>query len=269
MDQIYQFQEDEVYCHHTLTERPDPDQFPIHAHETAELYYFISGSGRFLIEGTEYPLNPGDLLVMRPAEVHKLFISPDVPYERIAIHFPVTLFDDIDRNHLLVRALYDRPLGTGNLYRTEEYPALKNAFRIFTPVRGLERFQIFSILLQVLTELAIIREQEEGPTSRSGDFGSVMVSYVNAHLFEEISLESLAHEFGVSVSQLNRVFRKASGTSVWKYISLKRLLAAHARILRGDSASEAAFACGFSDYSSFFRMYRKHFGCSPSSDKKR
>ncbi|MBP3913408.1 MAG: AraC family transcriptional regulator [Lachnospiraceae bacterium] len=63
--------------------------------------------------------------------------------------------------------------------------------------------------------------------------------------------------------------RKASGTSVWKYISIKRLLAAHARILRGDSVSEAAYACGFGDYSSFFRMYKKHFGRAPSIDKKR
>lgn len=269
MDQKYQFQDGEVYCHHTLTEHPNPDDFPIHAHETAELYYFIAGSGRFLIEGTEYHLTPGDLLVMRPAEVHRLFISREEPYERIAIHFPVTLFDGIDPNHLLMRALYDRPFGNGNLYKTDEDPILQSAFREFTPVKGLERFQIFSILLQVLTELAVIREQEEGPTSRSEDLGSVLVAYVNAHLFEDISLESLSHEFGVSVSQLNRIFRKASGTSVWKYISIKRLLAAHARIIRGDSASEAAYACGFGDYSSFFRIYKKHFGRAPSSDKKR
>ena len=95
------------------------------------------------------------------------------------------------------------------------------------------------------------------------------MGYVNAHLFEPLSLNDLGRAFARSTSQLGRVFREATGTSLWDYVVMKRLLSARAMLQRGETAVRAAAACGFSDYSAFYRAYRKRFGHAPSADRPR
>ena len=68
MSALFEYRSDQIYCHHSLDERPEAERFQIHVHETPEVYCFLSGSGSFLVEGTNYPLCPGDILLMRPAE---------------------------------------------------------------------------------------------------------------------------------------------------------------------------------------------------------
>jgi AraC-like DNA-binding protein len=67
----------------------------------------------------------------------------------------------------------------------------------------------------------------------------------------------------MSVSQLERVFKQATHSSVWHYITLKRLAAARERIESGSSATDASLECGFGDYSSFYRAYVKEYGRAP------
>ena len=93
-----------------------------------------------------------------------------------------------------------------------------------------------------------------------------LVGYVYQHLFEDISVQSVADDMHLSRSQVNRIFQQVTGTSMWKYVTAKRLLAARAMIQRGEAAGSACLACGFSDYSSFFRAYRSHFGHVPKED---
>jgi len=92
---------------------------------------------------------------------------------------------------------------------------------------------------------------------------------VNRHLFEDISLQEVADRFYRSRSQISRIFRRATGSSLWDYVTLKRLLAARAMIQRGEPAGAACMACGFADYSSFFRAYRSRFGHPPKEDAPR
>ena len=69
----------------------------------------------------------------------------------------------------------------------------------------------------------------------------------------------------MSPSQINRIFNKITGTSVYNYVLSKRLVYAQGMIMRGEGAGSACVACGFRDYSSFFRQYKKRFGTPPSS----
>jgi AraC-like DNA-binding protein len=39
-------------------------------------------------------------------------------------------------------------------------------------------------------------------------------------------------------------------------------------ISKGESATLAGQKCGFNDYSAFYRLYKKHFGTSPTAVKK-
>ena len=96
-----------------------------------------------------------------------------------------------------------------------------------------------------------------------------IVAYVNKHLFEELKVPALAEHFFLSTSQFSRVFKQATGAAPWDYIIKKRLTVAKEMMGRGVSAQEACERCGFLEYSSFFRAYKKYFGCSPKKDKEK
>ena len=268
MPHLFSYRDAELYSHHTIDLHPSQEDHTMHAHELMEIFFFISGKGSYLVEGTLYPLQPGDILIMRSAEAHTLTISPEAPYERIAIHFSRSLLASIDPELRLLRPFVDRPLGQRNYYPAANDPEgrLRAAFAGFSfdAVPDV-RLNLIARLLLFLTTLDGLQQQAGTHLPAPGLQGQ-LVTYVNEHLFEDISLQSVADHFYRSRSQIGRVFLQATGSPLWEYVTLKRLMAARAMIQRGEPAGEACMACGFSDYSSFFRAYRSHFGHMPKED---
>ncbi len=269
MPHIFTYRDDEIYSHHTLDEQPRSENFQMHAHEWMEIFYLISGKCSYLVEGSRYELQSGDILIMRAAETHMLEIGEDEPYERIAIHFSPALLAGIPKGERFLKPFIDRPLGQRNLYRADEDgdKRLQTAFAVFDfEGIGEVKLNLVSRLIMFLTVLNAVYERQNVLSGADDNFQSQLVAYVNEHLFEDISLQSIADAFYRSRSQISRVFRQSTGSPLWEYVTIKRLLAAQAMLQRGVSASEACLACGFSDYSSFFRAYRTRFGHSPKSD---
>ena len=113
----------------------------------------------------------------------------------------------------------------------------------------------------------IFYDRASAHESHMDDYEKNVLSFVNEHILEDITLSEISKEMHMSSSQLNRTFNKITGTSVYNYIIKKRLIYAQGMISRGQNAISASQACGFKDYSSFFRLYKKHFGHSPTDDK--
>lgn len=268
MNKLFSYRDSQIYAHHTIDEHPDPEQFAIHAHEWMEILYCISASGSYMVEGVHYPLKPHDIFIIRPGELHKLNIDPNTPYERIAIHFDPEAIASMDPDESLLNAFNNRRLGYYNRYTIDDDPdGLLRA-----PLTGLSYKDVPLVRLNLLARLVMFltlldgqfrMQQQLMPASEDQN---ELVAYVNKHLFEDISVQSVADAMHLSRSQISRIFQQATGTSMWKYVTMKRLLAARARIQRGESANDACIACGFSDYSAFYRAYRSYFGHSPKED---
>ena len=90
------------------------------------------------------------------------------------------------------------------------------------------------------------------------------LSYINAHLSEELSVEAVAKQLNVSASLLSHAFKKEMNISFYQYVLKKRLTLAFQRIKEGEPAALVAERCGFHDYSNFYRQYKKAFGRAPS-----
>ncbi len=260
---------DRIQCHHTLDQRPDPSQFAMHTHTELELFYFVSGSGRYRVEGQLYELRPGDILLLRTAETHCLQISPAQPYERVAIHFSADLLQN-DAFCSLLQPFTDRPLGTENRYTAEELPAgfVRQCMeRLFRHAPGSEG-EILAYLLPLLQELyGVWHLRTRGREEVQADLSAQLVAYINLHLTELDGLQQLEKKFFLSQSQINRIFRRATGASVWEYVQVKRLFAARDLLYAGTPPSQAAQACGYREYTTFYRAYRKRFGHAPQQDQ--
>lgn len=76
MAEYFSYKDNDIFMHYSRDDKPVPSDFRMHTHETYELYYFVGGSGVYRVEGTPYPLESGDILIMRPAETHYIALVP-------------------------------------------------------------------------------------------------------------------------------------------------------------------------------------------------
>lgn len=75
--------------------------------------------------------------------------------------------------------------------------------------------------------------------------------------------EELERVSGLSRFELARQFRKAYGTSPYRYSVLRRLDLARARLRAGDKLADVALTAGFADQAHFTRMFTASFGLPP------
>ena len=266
---LNEYSSGEIYIRHAVDERPDDRDFKMHIHDQCEIYLFISGNVDYLVEGSVYPLAENSLMIMSPAEAHRARILQPERYERYAVNFPMTMFDVIDPEGRLLKPFTERRLGSRNLLTADEIDmgAVRNLFS-----QMCENSDDYGKTLTLRTHIFMLADMisraffvKSAAESTLQTTAQKILQYVNAHLFEDISVSVLAEHFYLSTSQFSRVFKKATGAAPWEYITRKRLAAAKEKLRSGASAQSACESCGFSDYSAFYRAFVKCYGESPTS----
>ena len=131
-----------------------------------------------------------------------------------------------------------------------------------------KRLSIVANLLPLLNEIRGIYTQNktEEDDGSARPQAQQIIDYVNHHLTDNLSVDTLANRFFLSPSQFSRIFKQATGSSVWSYITIKRLMLARSQIQNGVQPTDAARNSGFHDYSCFYRAYMNRFGRMPKQD---
>ena len=90
--------------------------------------------------------------------------------------------------------------------------------------------------------------------------------YIEAHLGEPLTLDSLARAACLSRFHFARAFRRATGASPMSYITARRLESAKQLLREGraETICDVAAELGFCDQSHFTRVFRKATGLTPS-----
>lgn len=276
---MFSYTDDKIFFHHTRDVHPITSgnrNESAHAHKKNEIFYFISGRADYLVEGRVYKLVPGSIMIMRSGEFHKILIQEDSPYERMALHFDSGIVASIDPDHCLLTPFTDRPLGVGNYFSPGEirighiYECLKS---IDAAPKNPEtrRIAITANLFPILYEIKTAFDERNQSGAAATDVGTLageIIAYINANLSGELSLDLLSDKFYISKNHLNRIFKAATGVTVWEYVKLKRLILARNSILAGSTAIAACQSSGFNDYSAFYRAYKERFGVSPKAGEK-
>lgn len=90
-----------------------------------------------------------------------------------------------------------------------------------------------------------------------------ILSYINTHIREDLTLESLSSHFFLSQSYICRIFKADTGTTINKYITAKRITLSKSLLSQGYSVNEVCEACGFNDYTNYLKAFTKAVGISP------
>ena len=95
-----------------------------------------------------------------------------------------------------------------------------------------------------------------------------ILAYVEKNYSFKITLADTARYFYVSEGTITQTFRKKMGTSFYRCVTQRRLIAAKSMIQDGISLENIAEQIGFLDYSTFYRAFRQEYGISPRQFKK-
>jgi AraC family transcriptional regulator len=96
-----------------------------------------------------------------------------------------------------------------------------------------------------------------------------LLRFIEEHLGEDLSLEALATEAGLSPLYIARAFRVAVGQSPHRYVVERRVEAAKRQLRGSDSPiADVALATGFSSQSHLSNWFRRVVGVSPAAYRK-
>ena len=89
--------------------------------------------------------------------------------------------------------------------------------------------------------------------------------YIATYFAEDLTVERLAREVGLSRVHLSRAFAKRFGVPPHVYLNVVRLRRAQTALLAGQPLAQVALAAGFADQSHFNRRFKGSFGLSPGA----
>ena len=248
------------------------DGVGIHHHDFFEVYFLLSGRVSFKVEGRSYHLEPGDLLLINPQELHQPDIGTDSVYERIVLwidraylaglcsisgmDLSMCFNNDVPGHTNLLRPTKLRRAALGQLLDRLAREYYSDEAGSFAYAQGL--------LIQFMVEINRLAIDSDPVEKREEpDLVTQVLAYIGAHYQENITLETLAAEFFVSKYHLSHEFSHRVGTSIYRYVIFRRLLQARELMSAGEPPGEVYQACGFGDYANFYRAFRGEYGISP------
>lgn len=244
----------------------------LHSHDFYEMLYCRSCEGvEYMVGAERYRLQPGDIVIVSPGVSHRPLLpeAMAVPYTRDIVWFSrefVELLPQMIPNKQIYLPRSDmvflRTAGTqwgfiGGLFRY----GVREAERGEPECDGIVLGNTITILAHISRALGVVNVSQ--PRAEKPELLDRVMAYIEKNLSEKITLEETARHFYVSASTVSQLFRQKMGTSFYRCVTQRRLIAAKTLIGQGENLETVSRAVGFSDYSSFYRAFKKEYGITP------
>lgn len=224
---------------------------PREAHPFWELTYGMGGHGSIDLAGSEFFLPEASALLLPPGCAHRE--RTDHPrWDTLWLGFRGDLPE-----HLGLTA----PTVLGNAHALRPWCEQIWLWRQReTGATGPELEALTEFLVRAFARLV----QTPAGSNRKPWLASVQ-DYIETHLQRDLSVEELAAVAGYSTGHFHREFRRATGETPGQHLTRRRLETARLYLRQsGLPIRDIAAAVGFGDPLYFSRVFRRHFGCSPS-----
>lgn len=245
-----------------------------HYHDFHKIVWFVEGAAAYHIEGKTFRLSPYDMLLVKKGEIHKPEVEFSCPYERYVIYISPQFLEACSlKGDSLSRCFTEREEAQENLIRL---PALESNY-LMSVIKRLEQVlqekryagkQLSDIVfLDFMIHLNRICVESPDIFKENARYDKKIVEimhYINTHLEQDMTVDFLAERYYISKYHLMRKFKEETGYSIHQYILEKRMIMAKDMLVKGAPASAAALDCGFKDYSTFHRVFKKKMNVSPS-----
>ncbi len=246
----------------------------LHHHDFFEIYFLLSGDVTYLIESRICRVMPGDLLLISPRELHQVCIVPEMAaYERYVLWVDPQLIQKLSTQGCdLMQGLDPNRPGYFNQLRLSGQDRSLIQQLLDTLYReaksdgygaDLLRQSLLTQLLVTINRLVAQQGSHYEEDKRTSQAVRQVVSYINLHYAEPLSLDLLAEKVFVSKYHLSHEFTRQMGTGIYRFIQKKRLMIARQLLMQGSKPNDVYTACGFGDYAGFYRAFKGEYGVSP------
>lgn len=222
-----------------------------HAHHFNEVLFFVSGDLNYTVENVTHKLEPGDIVFISTGKFHFLDFNSEATYERYVFKFPDTAIPASLSNKLKKMPVFI----SGNKYISEN---VRN-FDLYAVEKDKETaFMLFMCELSRLLLLSSNCDCNLSTTkTEANNFIQQIIAYIDHHIYEDITLEDISKDLNFSKSHLCNQFKHYMKISLIDYVRHKKMFVAESMVKSGIKKSVVAQQLGFSDYSTFYRQYKK------------
>lgn len=254
-----------------------------HTHEYFQIYYISKGTLIHHLKNSSSRLSHGDMFIVPPGVTH--YIVPDSDAVFFSFSFMKDFIDN-DMTHQNRLALsFLRNIQSGNMVDirpklsidSDELLYVENIMEhILTefnqkPLGYSETIYAYTVLL--LTYIARnYYEKEKSHISYHFEdkkqFVLHCVEYIKNNFADNISLEDISRRSTMSKSSFCAIFNKITGHSFNSYLNLCRVKKATELIKKGYKITAIYGLCGYNDFSTFYRNFKKIMGVSPDIYKR-
>ena len=251
----------EYDCRHGVDDQWASPQFHMHPHY--EFYLFIRGNAQIVIEDERFDAHPMDLFVFPPGVMHRAAIlGHEEPYERAYFYATRKALAEMEEDgYPLLPILEEAARGGIYSFHAEDTDASRFIRLVDHYIEALKdpdpsvpAMNRCRVNMQAL--IACKTAQHKNIlTPRPSDRISEVIRYINEHMLEPLTLDSLAEQFYVSKYTLLHDFKDYANISVHQYILTKRVIFAQQLMQRGCGPGNAAKQSGFNDYAGFYRAF--------------
>lgn len=233
-------------------------------HTYNEILYVPRINGRLITEDGEFALTNGCILLIPKESFHHLIIHNPDEYTRFCLNFgEINGLEEITNTCMRDICVIENP-GEKTISLFGSLP------EILSESDGDKSVLIPAVFSEIMVYLKKELNRRVEIKHRSSDSAvSAALKFIGKNYCSPINLDMIAESIGVSPSSLSHIFKASLNTSVYRYITNKRMMTAQRFLSSGISPAAAAYKCGYSDYTVFYRAYKKYYGISPEQTKRK
>lgn len=256
-------------------ETPESINKPQHTHEYVEFAYMLKGKCTHIIDGKEYAVAPGDMVVINYNQTHEIKGNTEVRFINVFIK-PRYINQNL-QNHENVFSLLD-------LSEFNEFSKILDVSKAKVTFSRNERDRIektISIINKEMNEkspgyeLAIysqlnfflvmtFRKMSLRMDVVPWGINDELLIYISKHCHENLELEDLAKMCSYNTSYFSRKFKEFSGLPFREYLKKIRLEKAVILLEQTDSKiSDIIEQVGYTDRTKFFSHFSALTGTTP------
>lgn len=253
---------------------------PPHLHDFIEFVYITSGKFTHTVDGVEYPVTKGNLVIINYNQTHNF--NGDTSSEQFNILLKPEFIDEQIKNRDDVFALLEV---SGYQGFKDLIDRGKSVIKFSVDER--KRFESIMFILEKELEnndsgyeisasscinllLTMIFRKLSQPSYASGEIiNNYILRYIKEHCDEKLTIESFSSMGHYNPSYYSRAFKKYTGLTFTDYLKQVRMEKACDLLLNSNYKIDDIYSkVGYSDKTKFFKDFRKYTSTTPLKYRK-
>lgn len=236
-------------------------KFPNHFHDYYVIGFIENGQRYLLCNNKEYIINPGDITIFNPRDIHtcEQVDGKTLDYRCINIQSDImrrTVSEIAGRKYL--------PHFTQSvLYHSEIAVSLRELhLMIIDKETDFKKEELFLFLIEQLIQEYSDTTPSQNKIEPVSEIKAAC-DYLESNYAKTITLDDLSSLVGLSKYHFLRSFTRQKGISPYSYLETIRISNAKKLLEQGIRPIEVAFQTGFNDQSHFTNFFKKLIGLTP------